>query len=106
MNLKIDKEFSNELDLWQVKVSGDVDIESAPSLKDELIGLVNEKNRTVEIDAEDLHYIDSTGLGILIGVIKKLKEEENDLVFVRPRDNVMKLFRITGLDSIFVIREE
>jgi anti-sigma B factor antagonist len=50
-----------------------------------------------------LEYIDSTGLGILIGALKRLKQEDKDIIISNIRPNVGKLLKITGLDKVFII---
>ena len=76
------------------------------ALKERLSEILEEKTADVIVNAEDLEYIDSTGLGMLIGVIKQLKTNGKELIIVNPQDSVSKLFRITGLDKVFTLREE
>lgn len=106
MALKVRTLFSEGNDRWEVKVIGEVDIDSADELKEKLIDLLEEKNRSIIINAEDMEYIDSTGLGMLIGIVKRLKTESNDLIIVNPKPGILKLLSITGLDKVFSVREE
>ncbi len=85
---------------------GELDIDSSTTLKERLHEILEEKMADVIVNAEDLEYIDSTGLGMLIGVIKTLKSGNKELTIVNPQDSVTKLFRITGLDKVFSLREE
>ncbi len=85
---------------------GELDIESSTILKERLHEILDEQMADVIINAEDLEYIDSTGLGMLIGVIKTLKTRGKELTIVNPQTSVTKLFRITGLDKVFTLREE
>ena len=57
----------------------------------------------MKINLENLEYIDSTGLGVMIGVLKKLKVGNKDIYILNPRNNVRKIFNITGLDKIFKV---
>ena len=59
------------------------------------------KKVDMRLDLEKLEYIDSTGLGVMIGILKKLKIENKELYIEKPRNNVKKIFNITGLDKIF-----
>ena len=106
MALKVRSLFSERNGRWEVKVIGEVDIDSADELKLKLVDLLMEKNRSVFINAEDMDYIDSTGLGMLIGIVKRLKAEDNDLIIVNPKPGILKLLTITGLDKVFTVREE
>ena len=57
----------------------------------------------MKINLENLEYIDSTGLGVMIGVLKKLKVGNKEIYIINPRSNVRKIFNITGLDKIFKV---
>ncbi len=105
MSLSIEKKYRQDGDLWDVKISGEVDIYTSEKMKETLNGMVEEKNAEIQLDCKDLSYIDSSGLGVLIGVLKKLKEEDKNLVVLNARSNIVKLLSITGLDKVFIIRE-
>ena len=106
MALKIRHLYSERSERWEVKLMGELDIESSTILKERLHEILDEQMADVIINAEDLEYIDSTGLGMLIGVIKTLKTRGKELTIVNPQTSVTKLFRITGLDKVFTLREE
>lgn len=106
MSLSIEKRYVPDQDRWDVKVSGEVDIYTSDKMKETLSRMIEEKKSEIQIDCTDLAYIDSSGLGVLIGVLKKLKEEDRDLVILHARSNILKLLNITGLDKIFVVRGE
>ena len=95
MSLNIEISFDDKSNIWDVKLSGEVDLYSANELKEEL-------NISIEEHKEDF-YIDSTGLGILIGVLKRLKQAQKDIYIVNSKPNVRKIFTITGLDKIFKV---
>jgi anti-sigma B factor antagonist len=56
------------------------------------------------MDLSDLEFMDSTGLGVLIGCLKRLKEADGTLVLTNLRPAVARVFEVTGLDRIFTIR--
>ncbi|MBK5252576.1 MAG: STAS domain-containing protein [Peptostreptococcaceae bacterium] len=105
MSLSIEKKYRKDGNVWDVKISGEVDIYTSDKMNETLNGMVEEKNAEIQIDCKDLSYIDSSGLGVLIGVLKKLKENNKNLVVLNARSNIVKLLSITGLDKIFIIRE-
>jgi anti-sigma B factor antagonist len=105
LSLSIEKEYRQDRDVWEVKISGEVDIYTSDKMKETLNRIVEEKNAEIQIDCKELSYIDSSGLGVLIGVLKKLKEEDKNLVVLNARSNIVKLLSITGLDKVFIIRE-
>lgn len=106
MAVKIRYLFSERADRWEVKIMGEVDIHSSQEVKEKLNTILNEKEKSMIINAEELDYIDSTGLGMLIGIVKRLKEKDLDLTLVRLQPSVLKLFQITGLDKVIELRDE
>ncbi|MCT4565156.1 MAG: STAS domain-containing protein [Maledivibacter sp.] len=103
MSLNINKVFDSEKNLWEINLIGEVDISTANNLKETLIKLLQEKEADMRLNCEELQYIDSTGLGVLIGILKRLKSIEKNIIIINPRPNISKLLTITGLDKIFVI---
>ncbi|WP_373600176.1 STAS domain-containing protein [Paraclostridium bifermentans] len=88
---------------WNVGINGELDVAAADKVKEHLNGLVEEQAVDMKIDFSNLEYIDSTGLGALIGVLKRLKINEKDIYILNARKNVKKIFSITGLDKIFKV---
>ena len=105
MSLSIEKQYHQEKDLWDVKITGEVDIYTSDKMKETLNEMVEEKKSEIQIDCKELSYIDSSGLGVLIGILKKLKEEDKNLVVLNARSNILKLLSITGLDKVFIVKE-
>lgn len=103
MSLKIIYEI-NENTL-EVKPVGEVDIYTSPELKNKIYELIEEKNINILINGEELDYIDSTGLGVLMGIYKKLQEKSLNIRIINLKPNIYKLFDITGLNKIFNIQE-
>ncbi|MDR1773366.1 MAG: STAS domain-containing protein [Clostridioides sp.] len=90
-------------DICNVSVSGELDISNADKLKEKTHSLLDKEIKDVVFDLTNLDYIDSTGLGVMIGVLKRLKLQEKNVHIKNPKDNVRKIFTITGLDKIFIM---
>ena len=90
-------------DKAKVFVSGEVDIYTAQQFKDKLYSIVDNSDKDLVIDCGGLNYIDSTGLGIFVGALKKTKLAGRNIHIENIRDNIKKLFIITGLDKLFII---
>lgn len=103
MALQILKEENNDEII--IKPVGEVDIYTSPDLKETLTEIINQSNVNMVIDGEKLEYIDSTGLGVLIGALKKIKEKERNITITNIKPNIKKLFDITGLNKVFVVKE-
>lgn len=98
MNLVID--VINKSDRSIVNLSGEIDAYTAPQLKEKLIPLSQQKGHIVEVDLENINYMDSTGLGVFINALKSTKEHGSSLKLVNIQERVLRLFKITGLDEI------
>ena len=101
MSMNIKSNLDNQNNFWKVLLEGELDISTADKLKEHLHKLADEKIIDIKIDLSNLDYIDSTGLGVMIGVLKKLKIEDKEIYILNPKNNVKKIFTITGLDKIF-----
>ncbi len=86
-----------------IYISGEVDIYTSQSLKDKLYTIVDSNDSDLRIDCRDLNYIDSTGLGIFVGTLKKVRQNNKKIFLSNIKDNIKKLFLITGLDKLFII---
>ncbi|HOW22921.1 MAG TPA: STAS domain-containing protein [Sedimentibacter sp.] len=88
-----------------IRPIGEVDIYTSPELKNSVLSLIEDKKTDIVIDGESLDYIDSTGLGVLMCIYKKLQEKNLNFKIVNLKPNIYKLFDITGLNKVFDIRE-
>jgi len=86
-----------------VRVQGEVDVYTAPRLRETLLELVNEGKRQIVIDLGGVEFLDSTGLGVLVGGLKRVRSHEGDLRLVCTQSRILKVFEITGLTTVFSI---
>ncbi len=103
MSLQIRKNYDEQENQWNMELTGEVDIYTAGQLKETFIKLLEEKKVNIKINAAHLEYIDSTGLGVLIGALKRLKQENKNIIIYNIKPSIKKLLNITGLDKIFII---
>ena len=101
MSVNIESKLDNNF--WNVDINGELDVAGADKVKTHLNGLIEERPVDIKMDFTNLEYIDSTGLGALIGVLKRLKVNDKDIYVLNARKNVKKIFSITGLDKIFKV---
>ena len=93
-------------DLTVIAVKGEVDLYTAPSLKERIADLVSSGKASLAVDLAGVEFMDSTGLGVLIGGLKRSKEAGGSLSLIAPREPVVKVLSITGLDKVFSIHDD
>ena len=98
-----DASYDEKSDKWNVQLYGEVDIYNADSLKSELHALIDERQADIVLDCTNLNYIDSTGLGVLVSALKKIREADKQISIVCLKPHIAKIFTLTGLDKVFEI---
>jgi anti-sigma B factor antagonist len=88
-----------------VAVGGEIDVYTAPKLRDKITELVAGGAYDLVIDMQEVEFLDSTGLGVLVGGLKKVRAHSGSLQLVCNQDRLLKIFRITGLAKVFVIHD-
>ena len=86
-----------------VAVGGEIDVYTAPKLRDQISELVNAGKTSLIIDLENVDFLDSTGLGVLVGGLKKVRAQDGSMTLICSQDRLLKIFRITGLAKVFTI---
>jgi anti-sigma B factor antagonist len=86
-----------------VVVRGELDMYTAPQLRQELVGLVAQGARQVTVDLEAVGFVDSTALGVLVGGLKRLRQLDGDLTLRSPSPRTLKVLEITGLTKVFTV---
>ncbi len=86
-----------------LEIEGEVDVYTSPQLKQDLVQLAESGVKRVIVDLSKVEYLDSTGLGVLIGGLKRLREADGNLCLVGPGMRIQRIFEITGLNKIFDI---
>ncbi|HEX6231438.1 MAG TPA: STAS domain-containing protein [Actinomycetota bacterium] len=90
--------------IWTIlDVAGEVDLSTAPSLRDELNSLVESGTRKLVVNLEQVGFMDSSGLGVLVAGLKRLKEAGGEMALVCRDGPTLKVLAITGLDRVFPI---
>jgi anti-sigma B factor antagonist len=82
---------------------GEIDVYTAPRLRQAIIDLVDGGATRIVVDMEKVDFLDSTGLGVLVGGLKRVKMKDGSLAIVTTQDKILKIFDITGLNKVFAI---
>jgi anti-sigma B factor antagonist len=86
-----------------VDISGEIDVYTAPTLREHLSELVADGKYHLVLDLEQVAFLDSTGLGVLVGGLKRVRAHQGSLELVCTQERILKVFRITGLTKVFPI---
>lgn len=103
----VDEPISEEVHV--VTPSGEVDMLTAPQLGRRLLSLVEEGKTGLVVDLSRVTFMDSTGIGVLVDAVRRLRARRANLALVCPSDRILRPFEITGLVgvlNIFGTREE
>lgn len=84
-----------------LEVGGEVDVYTAPRLRERLLELIDGGARRVVVDLGRVDFLDSTGLGVLVGALKRLRSASGSFALVCDKEPLLKIFRITALDQVF-----
>jgi anti-sigma B factor antagonist len=80
---------------------GEVDLGSAPKIYNLLWQTSDQGRRSLILNLENLEFMDSSGLQILLRLREKLRVKKQNVLVVGPRPQILKLFKLTGLDQLF-----
>lgn len=89
-----------------VAVRGEIDVATAPTLKDRLATYGERGDAYMVVDLRAVPFLDSTGLGVLIGAARRQREHGGDLHLVATEPRVVKVFEITGLLEMLPIHAD
>jgi anti-sigma B factor antagonist len=103
VDLKLDHHTKDGIEI--VDVEGEIDVYTAPRLRELLIELVNSSHYQLVVNMEKVEFLDSTGLGVLVGGLKRVRAHDGSLDLVCTQERILKIFRITGLTKVFGIHD-
>ena len=88
-----------------VHLGGEIDVYTAPLVREKLDEQIHAGRTDLVVDLSDVTFLDSTGLGVLVGRLKLARTRGGSLRLVGTADRVLKVFSITGLDKVFEIHD-
>ena len=103
MDLKLGHHAKDGIEV--IDVQGEIDMYTAPRLRELLIDLVSTGNYQLVVNLDKVGFLDSTGLGVLAGGLKRVRAHDGSLDLVCTQQRILKIFRITGLTEVFGIYE-
>ena len=101
MDLKLEHHTTDGIEV--VDVEGEIDVYTAPRLRELLIDLVGKNNYQLVVNLDKVGFLDSTALGVLVGGLKRVRAHDGSLDLVCTQERILNIFRITGLTKVFGI---
>lgn len=93
---KVDIEITDEGAYRVLRPAGDLDVYTVGSLRDAIGTMIDDKTPKIVVDLDGVPFMDSSGLGALMGGVRRLREAGGDLAIACTREQHLKLFSITG----------
>ncbi|WP_409303962.1 anti-sigma factor antagonist [Peribacillus sp. SCS-155] len=104
MNITIDVKDINST--VEVQVKGEIDAYTAPKLRESLFPLSEQEGVSMVVDLSEVNYMDSTGLGVFVGLFKSVRAHDGQFKLVGLSERLRRLFDITGLADIIDIKSD
>jgi anti-sigma B factor antagonist len=86
-----------------LQMAGEIDVYTSPELRKQVADLAEDGIIHVIADLRGIDFLDSTGLGALVGGLKRLRVRQGSLMIVTSGGRILKLFQITGLTHAFAL---
>lgn len=103
MNLNIETVTHDEY--YEVIVAGELDVYTVPELEEVLMPMRQEGTHDIHVNVTNVSYIDSIGLGLFVGTLKALNQNDKELYILGVSDRIGRLFDITGLKDLMHVNE-
>ena len=103
MMLGITEQFRDKWVLLQI--SGEIDMATGPELRQRIVKYVQEGHLHIILDLAKVDFIDSTGLGVLIGGLKRTRSHGGDLQCIGLSESLKEMFKLTGLDAVLTEKD-
>lgn len=88
-----------------IDVEGEVDVFTAPKLRETIIGAINDGKDRLIVNLSGVDFMDSTGLGVLVGGLKRVKERNGELAIAGAQGTVLRVLNVTGLNAVFPLHD-
>jgi anti-sigma B factor antagonist len=90
-------------DYTMLTVAGEVDVYTAPLLRQKLVELADSGSSRIIVNLEPVEFLDSTGLGVLVAALNRLRRQDGDVELICTQPRILRVFEITGLTRVFTI---
>jgi anti-sigma B factor antagonist len=86
-----------------ISVVGELDFHTAPRLREEIIKLLNQGVLKLIVDLSQMQFVDSSGLGVLVAGLKRMRERDGNLTLRSPSANTSQVLEVSGLNKLLLV---
>jgi anti-sigma B factor antagonist len=94
-------QINDEKDVVMIIVHGDIEMMTIKNFKEKLFEIGHNVDKNIEIDLSDVDYIDSSGVGVLISLLKLQKKKNKELFINKVSPKVLNVLKLSSLSDIF-----
>ena len=87
-----------------VEIRGEIDIQSAPELRDELLRVIRRYGPRLALDLAGVRFMDCAGLNVLLATRRRARLEQGSVRVVRASPQVLRMISLLGLEKVFALR--
>ena len=103
MDFNISSEVNPGKQQASIALEGELDAYTSDTVRETVIGLVRDGYTKLLFDLGKLSYLDSSGLGVLVGALRRTREREGQVVVVTDNPRLLRLFELTGLEKVLTL---
>ena len=103
--MEIDLHVDEQSGWHVVSVAGEIDITTAPQLRDQLAELIEAGHDRIVVDLNQVGFLDSTALGVMVGAHKRLRDRGHGLALACTQPSILRVLDVTGLSSVFAMHD-
>ncbi|MFN2320496.1 MAG: STAS domain-containing protein [Dermatophilaceae bacterium] len=91
--------------VFVIAFGGDIDVASAVTVRDALDRVIAAGHHLIVMDLDEVRFLDSTGLGVMVGRLKAVRDLGGDMHLVCTAPRITRVMAITSLDEVFTIHD-
>ena len=97
----MDIQVNEENDVVKITVNGDIEMMTIKNFKEKLFEIGHNMDKNIEIDLSSVDYIDSSGVGVLISLLKLQKKKGKELFIRKVSPKVLNVLKLSSLSDVF-----
>jgi anti-sigma B factor antagonist len=97
----MDIQINDEADVVKITVQGDIEMMTIKNFKERLFEIGHNVDKNIEIDLSSVDYIDSSGVGVLISLLKLQKKKGKELFIKKVSPKVLNVLKLSSLSDVF-----